>query len=91
MTEYLLVLRMTVPGGEKVLGKFFLGESAETALEVYRQLQGTENIEPHHILFFDFIKSCNGLPLDLKLIGCSLEEASANVKIIVKNLFTAAI
>ena len=87
MTEYSLLLRIVTPGGDKVLGKFFLGQSRETAYALYKQLHGTEAVEPHHIIFFDFIETKNGLPLDLKLLACDLEQAALNVKIIVKDLF----
>lgn len=88
MTEYFLLLRIITPGGEKILGKFFLGESKEAAYAVYAELQGTETIDRHHFIFFDFIESSDSLPLDLKLLGCNLEQAAANVKTIVKNLFS---
>jgi hypothetical protein len=89
--EYVIVLRINTPAGEETFGRFYLGRSKETAYEIFNQLEGEQSPDPGSLIFFDFIEMENGLPTNLKLIACSLEQAGINMKIMIKEVFKSTL
>ena len=89
--EYLLLLRLNTARGEELVGKFFLGHDAEKAYALFKQLDGDQVPAPGHLIFFEFIEVADGLPVNLHLVACNLEQASCNFKTLVKELFKSSL
>ena len=89
--KYELILRINTPHGEEIAGKFFLGNSHDEAYALFDQLQGEDTTGTEHFIYFEFIEIENGLPANLKLIACTLEQAGCNMKIILKELFKSTL
>lgn len=85
-TFYLLLSIKTGDGFES-FGKFNLGNKRKAATEVFRQLMGTSMVDEKTMLTIDFVETVKGLPVNLQILGCTLEEVANNCKIIAKETF----
>jgi hypothetical protein len=50
-------------------------------------LKGTTDIDEKNILHLDLMETRNGLPVNIQMITCTLEELAENCKIITRELF----
>lgn len=85
-TFYVLVSIKTVDGFES-FGKFNLGNNKKAAAEVFRQLKGNPIVDEKAVLTIDLVETVNELPVNLNILGCTLEELAYNCKVIVKETF----
>jgi len=85
-TFYILISIRTREGFERI-GKYNLGNNRKTATAIFRLLKGSPDVDPQTMLTMELEETVNGLPLNLQMLGCTLEELSYNTKIIVKEKF----
>lgn len=78
------------PNGPEPYGRFYIGNNREKAHELFNMLSGNETVNEKNVLFIDFIEVVEGLPVNLKMISCTLEELARNCRTITKMLFSAA-
>jgi len=71
----------------KPFAKFFLGNNREIAYNIFRILKGSDEVNEMKMLFLDFVETCEGLPKNLKVKSCTLQELSENCSIITRELF----
>jgi len=86
-TTFYIVLTMRTADGFETFAKFFTGNDRDFAHNVFNKLKGDENTNEESILHIELIETKNELPINIKIISCSLEELAENCKIIVKELF----
>ena len=89
MTEnnFFVVLSIRTPHGFESFGKFNLGNKRKPAVDVFRQLKGNPIVDEKTILTVDLVETVNGLPLNLNILGCTLEELAYNCRVITKETF----
>jgi hypothetical protein len=85
-TQYYIVLNVKTSKGPESFGRFFIGNSRERAYDVFKQMKGAEADEKN-ILYLDFMETVDGLPVNLKMITCTLNQLSENCKIVTKEVF----
>lgn len=85
-TFYILISIKTANGFESI-GKFFIGNNRMVAHSLFRQLKGNSNVDERTILTMELMETVEGLPLNLQIISCSLEELATNCRIITKETF----
>ncbi len=85
-TFYVLLSIRTGDGFES-FGKFNLGNKRKAAADVFRQLKGDSRVDEKTMLTVDFVETVKGLPVNLQLLGCTLEEVAHNCKILAKETF----
>ena len=78
---------MRTPEGFESFGKYNLGNNRKTATAIFRQLKGSPDIDLKTMLTMELEETVNGLPVNLQMLGCTLEELAHNTKIIVKETF----
>ena len=71
----------------KPFAKFFLGNNREIAYAIFKKLQGSDEVNEINVLHLDFIETREGLPRNLKVRSCTLQQLSENCSIITKELF----
>jgi hypothetical protein len=76
----------TLDGFEN-FGKFNLGNSRRAATAIFRQLKGSPDVDHKTMLAMELMETVNGLPVNLHMLGCTLEELAHNCKIITKETF----
>ena len=76
----------TVDGFENY-GKFFIGADKRFAYSIFKKLKGSIEMNDKSFLHLQFIEAQDGLPVNIQLISCSLEELAENCRIITKETF----
>ena len=84
-TFHILISVKTREGFES-FGKYNLGNNRKTATAIFRQLKGSPDVD-QTMLTMELEETVNGLPVNLQMLACTLEELAHNTKIIVKETF----
>src|SRR5690606_2900738 len=74
-------------GGPESYGRFELGNDRKAAVRIFRQLKGSAQVAESNFLSLELMEMSNGLPLNMQLISCTLDELACNCRIIAKELF----
>ncbi|KIC95026.1 hypothetical protein OI18_09090 [Flavihumibacter solisilvae] len=77
---------MTSQGIES-FANFVIGSDRQQAIDIFRQLKGKAETNKTDMLFMTFIESHDGLPVNLEIIGCTLDQLAENCKIISREIF----
>ena len=85
-TQFYIVLNVKTIKGPESFGRFFIGNNRERAYEVFMQMKGTAADEKN-VLYLDFMETVDGLPLNLKMITCTLSQLGENCENITKEVF----
>jgi len=86
-TKFYILLSMKTATGPESFGQFFIGNNRTAAYDIFQKLKGTSDVDERNALYMDFMETRDGLPVNLKLIACSLEELAENCKLITKEVF----
>ena len=78
---------MRTPDGFESFGKYNLGNNRKTATAIFRQLKGSYDVDMETMLIMELEETVNGLPVNLQMLSCTLEELAYNTKIIAKETF----
>jgi len=86
-STFYIDITLKTPGGLESFGKFFVGNHREKARTIFQQLQGSTDVNEKKVMYISFMETKNGLPLNVDMITCTLNELGENCKIITKELF----
>jgi hypothetical protein len=86
-TRFYITLTLKTHKGLETFANFFIGNNRERAYDIFRQLKGTDNITGKNVLYIDFIETSEGLPVNIDMISCTLNQLADNCKLITKELF----
>lgn len=78
---------MKTPKGFESFARFYIGNKEELVRELFAKLKGTTKDPENWILQMDLTETQNNLPVNIELIGCTLEEMAENCKVITKEAF----
>ena len=70
-------------------GKFFIGNDRGLAYRIFSQLEGDSSIQESDVLHMDLMETVDGLPVNMKVIHCKLEQLAANCRTMTKEIFKA--
>jgi hypothetical protein len=80
-------ISFTTPQGIESFASFFLGTDRQQASGIFSLLKGKAEISEKDVLFMTFIEADGGLPMNLKIIGCTLDQVAENSRIISREMF----
>jgi hypothetical protein len=86
-TTFYIVLNIKTCTGFESYGRFFIGNKKEIAKALFAKLKGNKEVDETTILTLDMIETINNLPVNMDVIGCSLDEMAENCKLITKEIF----
>lgn len=86
-TQFYITITLKTHNGLECFAKFFIGNNRHRAFDIFKQLKGSHNVTEKNILYFDFWETKKGLPVNLDLITCTLNQLAENCRIITKELF----
>ncbi len=86
-TTFFIGLNMKTVTGFESYGCFDLGEDRQFAMNLFSKLEGKAVEAEQGVLHMDLIEKYRGLPINMELMSCSMEELSRNVKVITRELF----
>jgi hypothetical protein len=79
---------MRIPQGDwQAFAKFFIGDNRQEAIDLFSMLKGIPEVREDYPLTIDFVETKKGLPVNLDMINCSLQQLEENTRIITKELF----
>lgn len=86
-TTFFIELSMKTAAGFECYGCFDLGNDREFAVKLFSRLDGRPLEDEPGVLHMDLVEKYRGLPVNMQVVSCSVEELSRNVKIITRELF----
>jgi hypothetical protein len=86
-TKFYILLSMKTITGPESFGQFFIGNNKAAANAIFRKLKGTPDVDESKVLYLEFMETRDSLPVNLKLIACTLEQLAENCKLITKEIF----
>lgn len=89
-TEFFISLTLLTPEGPQSFARFTLGGDKKYAVNVFDALQGTAENDSPGLLQLEFTEVSNGLPVNITLKDCTLEQLSWNCKYLTKEAFKRA-
>ncbi|MCG2617998.1 hypothetical protein LZZ85_27090 [Terrimonas sp. NA20] len=84
---FYITLNIKTGSGFEKYGKFFVGEDEDTSLAIFRKMKGTEDADDKNFLQVDFVEMKETLPLNIKMLSCTLDEMTENFRTITKEIF----
>ena len=73
--------------GPKRFGRFELGSDRDAARELFKKLKGSPEINNKDMLYIEFMETVNGLPVNLDILTCDLQELGTNAMLITQEVF----
>jgi hypothetical protein len=86
-TIFYITLNIKTPEGYECYGKFDLGKDKNFAYSLFGRLKGDESLDSGNILYMDLVETRKTLPVNIKMLTCTLQETADNCKIITKEIF----
>ena len=86
-TQFYITFMLKTTEGLKSFAKFFIGDDRERAITIFQNLKGTHDVSETNVLYIEFIETKGGLPINLDMMSCTLNELGKNCKTITKELF----
>jgi hypothetical protein len=86
-TTFYILLNIKTPNGFECFGRFNIGNNRQAAYAVFQKLKGSYTIDEKSILCMELMETVNDLPLNIKMISCSLDELTENCRLITKETF----
>jgi len=86
-SKYYIELNMKTIDGFERFGCFELGSDRAFSVDLFAGLAGRPVDEDTGILHMDLVEKRQGLPMNMQVISCTVEELGANVKFLTRELF----
>jgi hypothetical protein len=86
-TTFYIVLNMKTAAGFEGYGRFFIGNDRDAAYGLYAKLKGSEILREEDVLHLDLMEMTEGLPLNIRVISCTLAELTSNCRTITTEVF----
>lgn len=84
---FCIVLHVKTFRGLETVGKFFIGTNKQAAYTLFNMLKGTTHVSESQVLSMALMEMQNELPVNVKIIGCTLNELSENCRTITREVF----
>ena len=85
-TQFYIRFTLKTHHGWESFAKFFIGNNRQKANVIFNKMKGME-VSEKNVLQIDFIETVGGLPINLKMLTCTLDQLAENCKLITKELF----
>ncbi len=86
-TTFYIEFNIKTNNGFEPYGRFFVGYGRDFAYELFSSLKGIGEVTDKTVLNATLLEMVDNLPVNIKIIGCSLEEIQENCKIITREVF----
>ena len=90
-TQFYILFSLKTGKEPESFARFFIGNNRKHAYRIFHQLKGAHDVNEKNILWVEFMETKDGLPFNLEMISCNLDQLAENSKIITKELFKLSI
>lgn len=87
-TKFYIICHLKTPAGPETYGRFEIGNDRKTAAELFAKLKGDKEVNEQNMLCMELMETANGLPFNINILSCTLNELMENCRIITKGIFT---
>jgi hypothetical protein len=87
--EYRIALHARTASGLDTFGEFFIGTDRQAAKELFNTLKGSSDGIENGLLLMELREVNRNLPLDIRMIHCTLDQVAENCRLIAKSQFKA--
>ncbi len=88
--SFYIDIRIQTAEGPMRIGRFDIGNGRYAAMALFRQLKGSPKVNVKDMLYIEFMEQVNGLPLNIDILSCDLQELGINTMLITRELFRLA-
>ena len=85
--KFYIELNMKTLDGFERFGCFELGGDRAFAVRLFASLQGRPAKDDSEVLHMDLVEKRDGLPMNMQVVSCTVEELGRNLKILTRELF----
>jgi hypothetical protein len=85
-TVYIDISVQTSTGPQR-FGRFEIGNDLESARQLFGKLKGSAEINLKDMLYIEFVETRNGLPANVDILTCDLQELGINAMLITQEIF----
>ena len=86
-SKYYIELNMKTTDGFERFGCFELGADRGFSMGLFAGLTGHPADDDTGVLHMDLVEKRNGLPMNMQVISCTVEELGRNMKYLTRELF----
>jgi hypothetical protein len=86
-TDFYITLSLKTISGYESFGKFFIGNDPDFAYALFDKLKGSQEVDDAHVLHLDFVETREDLPVNIRMISCTLADLGENCRIITREVF----
>ncbi len=86
-TIFYILLNFKTPKGFESFGKFIIGNRRNMAYPLFKKMKGSSVVDDSSMLTMELRETVNELPLNVKIMTCTLEELAENCSLITKEKF----
>ena len=90
-TQFYIRFIMKTETEAETFAKFYIGNSRVRSKAIFSSLKGNANVSDTDVLQLEFMEMREGIPVNLDVISCTLQELGENCKLITKELFKSAL
>ncbi|TMI74059.1 MAG: hypothetical protein E6H09_03780 [Bacteroidetes bacterium] len=83
-------ISIQTPEGLRQFGRFEFGRDRQAARELFKRLKGSSSIDQKDMLYIELMETVNGLPLNLDILTCDLQQLGTNTMLITQEIFRLA-
>ncbi|WP_153796681.1 hypothetical protein [Foetidibacter luteolus] len=84
---FYIILNMKSGSDYETFGKFMLGNDKRFAENLFNRLQGSRVVQNSNPIQLDFVEMKDGLPANLNVMCCNLQQLTDNCRLITKEIF----
>jgi len=86
-SRYYIELNMKTGDGFERFGCFDLGDDRGFSVSLFAAMEGRPANEDSGVLHMDLVEKKDGLPMNMQVISCTVEQLGRNLKHLTRELF----
>jgi hypothetical protein len=86
-SEFYIDISIQTKEGPKRFGRFEFLSDRETAHALFNRLKGSLSIDSKDMLYIEFMELKNGLPVNMNILTCNLQQLGTNTMLITQEVF----
>ena len=90
-TTFYIVMSMKTGAAIESFGKFDIGNNRDHAYKIFKTLRGSSEADEKNVLFLELMETKDHLPMNIKIISCTLNELTENCRLITKEIFKSKV
>ena len=85
--SFCIKLTLNTERGHECFGEFYLGKNRALAEGIFSSLKGDREVDDRDMLQLELTESRHGLPVNVLMMSCDLDELQENTRLITKEMF----